>query len=129
MNRQELIDFCLSLPFTYEDYPFGDEWCVIRHRSNKKSAAFIYEKNGKLCVNLKCEPLEADFLRRTFDNVTAGYHMNKTHWNTVVLDNGDFSGNIAADAEIKRMIENSYNLIKPKRKPRKTAVGGEENHG
>ncbi len=113
MTRQELIDFCLTFPAVYEDYPFDDiidagAWTVMRHRTNRKGFAHIYERNGKLCVNLKCEPLEADFLRQAFADVTPAYHMNKVHWNTVTLG-GDVSGD-----ELKRMVERSYDLIKPK---------------
>ena len=75
---------------------------------NKKSFALIYERNGKLCVNLKCDPFEADFLRQAFADVTPAYHMNKVHWNTVM-----FSGDAPED-EIKRMVGRSYDLIKPK---------------
>lgn len=56
MTRQELIDYCLTFPSAYEDYPFDDiadasAWTVVRHRINKKSFALIYERNGRLCVN------------------------------------------------------------------------------
>jgi len=117
MTWQEIIDFCLTFPAAYEDYPFdhidtSGRWTLMRHRTNKKSFAQIYERGGKLCVNLKCNPLEADFLRQMFADVTPGYHTNKTHWNTVTLG-GDVS-----DAELMRMIEQSYDLIKPKRKPK-----------
>jgi len=113
MTRQELIDFCLTFPAVYEDYPFDDiidagAWTVMRHRTNRKGFAHIYERNGKLCVNLKCEPLEADFLRQAFADVTPAYHMNKVHWNTVTL-----GGDVPED-ELKRMVERSYGLIKPK---------------
>jgi predicted DNA-binding protein (MmcQ/YjbR family) len=113
MKRRELIDHCLTFPASYEDYPFdsiGDPgaWTVMRHRTNKKSFALIYERNGKLHVNLKCDPFEADFLRQAYMDVTPGWHMNKTHWNTVTL------GGDVHDDELKRMIERSYNLIKPK---------------
>lgn len=65
MTRQELIDFCLTMPLAYEDYPFDEiadagAWTVMRHQANKKSFAFIYERNERLCVNLKCDPFEAD---------------------------------------------------------------------
>ncbi|MDR2712907.1 MAG: MmcQ/YjbR family DNA-binding protein [Clostridiales bacterium] len=113
MTCQELIDFCLTFPAAYEDYPFdemtGDgAWAVMRHRTNKKSFAFIYERNGKLCINLKCEPVETDFLRQLFSDVTPAYHMNKVHWNTVAL------GGDVPDDELCRMIGSSYDLIKPK---------------
>ncbi|MCL2016631.1 MAG: MmcQ/YjbR family DNA-binding protein [Defluviitaleaceae bacterium] len=113
MLRQELIDFCLTFLAVYEDYPFHNMadpavWTAMRHSGNKKTFAFIYVHNEKLCVNLKCEPLNADFLRQTFEDVTPAYHMNKVHWNTVVL-----GGDVPID-ELKRMIEDSYDLTKPK---------------
>ena len=113
MTRQELINRCLTFPTTYEDYPFDDvkdagAWTVMRHQTNKKSFAFIYERGGRLCVNLKCDPFEADFLRRQYKGVTPAYHMNKTHWNTVTV------GFDVPKEEILRQIEKSYDLIKPK---------------
>lgn len=113
MTRRELIDCCLSLPLVYEDYPFDDvidesAWTAMRHRTNKKCFAFITTRNGRLMVNLKCNPMEADFLRNSFTDVTPGYHMNKTHWNTVYVG-GDVPEN-----ELLQMIERSYDLIKPK---------------
>ena len=115
MKRQELIDYCLDFPAAYEDYPFDDitdagAWTVMRHKTNKKSFAFIYERNGKLCINLKCDPFEADFLRQVYADVTPAYHMNKVHWNTVTL------GGDVPEGDLQRMIERSYDLIKPKLK-------------
>jgi len=112
MIRQELIDYCLTFPAAYEDYPFDDladagAWTVMRHRGNKKGFAFIYERGGKLCVNLKCDPFEADFLRQAFHDITPAYHMNKAHWNTITLG-GDVPGD-----ELQRMIGRSYDLIRP----------------
>ena len=75
----------------------------------------IYERNDKLCLNLKCDPFEADFLRKMFENVTPGYHMNKVHWNTFTL-----GGDVLKD-ELKRMIDNNYGLIKPKARRMKNA--------
>jgi len=116
MKRREIIDFCLNFPAAYEDYPFdgGDahsddgSWTVMRQKTNRKGFAHIYVRNGKLCINLKCDPFEADFLRQAFNDVTPGWHMNKVHWNTVTL------GGDVPDDELKRMIERSYDLIKPK---------------
>ena len=113
MTRQEIIEFCLTFAGAYEDYPFDDindpgAWTAMRHRTNKKTFAFIVVRNGQLIANLKCDPAEADFLRQIYESVTPGYHMNKTHWNTVVI-----GGDVPED-ELKRMIESSYDLIKPK---------------
>ena len=112
MTRRELIDYCLTYPDAYEDYPFDelsgapDSWAVMRHSGNKKSFAFIYERGG-LCVNLKCEPLRADFLRQVYPSVTPAYHMNKEHWNTVRPDE------VPEDA-LYEMIEYSYKLTMPR---------------
>jgi predicted DNA-binding protein (MmcQ/YjbR family) len=117
VTRKELIHFCLSFPAVYEDYPFDDivsasAWTVMRHRANKKSFALIYERGGNLCINLKCEPVAADFLRQAFQSVTPAYHMNKVHWNTVTLG-GDVPEEILAD-----MISASYRLTEPKSRKR-----------
>ena len=87
-NRQAVIKFCLSLgENVYEDYPFDDtNWTVMRHRGNKKGFALLYEYQGRLQVNVKCEPAGIDFWRDRFAGVLPGYHMNKAHWNTILLD-------------------------------------------
>jgi predicted DNA-binding protein (MmcQ/YjbR family) len=118
MTRRELIGHSLTLPLAYEDYPFDEiidsgSWTVMRHGGNKKSFALIYERHGKLCVNLKCEPLLAELLRNTYEGVIPGYHMNKEHWNTVII------GSDVPDEELFRQIAHSYELIKPKTKRRK----------
>lgn len=115
MNRRELIDYCLTFPDCYEDYPFDalpdspETWAVMRHLRNKKSFAFIYDRGG-LCVNLKCEPNRADFYRQLYSGVTPAYHMNKEHWNTVRI-----GSDVPAD-ELYAMIEHSYRLTLPKQK-------------
>jgi predicted DNA-binding protein (MmcQ/YjbR family) len=115
MTKQELIDYCLTFPAAYEDYPLDstsdhadDASAYIRYRVNKKGFALIYNRNGKLRINLKCDPFEADFLRQIYTDVTPGWHMNKVHWNTITL-----GGDVPID-ELKRMIQHSYELIKPK---------------
>ncbi|MCI8497092.1 MAG: MmcQ/YjbR family DNA-binding protein [Clostridiales bacterium] len=109
MNRRQLTDLCLTLPDAFEDYPFEDEnWTVVRHRSNRKLFAMVYERDGKLYLNLKCDPMQADLLRSSFAGITPGYHMNKTHWNTV-----DPNSDVPL-SEIQRMIRLSYDLTMPK---------------
>ena len=115
MTRQELIALCLEYPDSYEDYPFGGEeaggvvWTAMRHISNKKTFAFIFERDG-LCINLKCEPARADMLRQLFDGVTASYHMNKTHWNTVRA-----ASDVPPDV-LQDMLDESYRLTAPKKR-------------
>ena len=112
MTRDEIIDYCLTFPQAYEDHPFDvifndDTWTVMRHQTNKKGFAFIYTRDGNLCVNLKCDPAEADFFRQVYTDVTPGFHMNKDHWNTVII------GGDVPDQELLDMISRSYDLIKP----------------
>ena len=117
MTRREIIDYCLTFQSAYEDYPFdsvvdNNAWTVMRHNVNKKSFALIYERGGRLCVNLKCNPVEADILRQGFKDIIPAYHMNKIHWNTIMTD-GD-----VPDAGLRDMIRKSYELIKPKQRRR-----------
>ncbi|AWB44695.1 hypothetical protein DCC85_11010 [Paenibacillus sp. CAA11] len=110
MDKQQIIDYCLTYTDAYEDYPFDEKWTVVRHRSNKKIFAMIYNYNGHLCINLKCEPNRADFLRSIFKEVLPGYHMNKLHWNTVILDGG------MQDDDVFEMVQHSFQLTMPKLK-------------
>ncbi len=109
MDRAEIIDYCLSFNLTYKDYPFDDTTLVIRHSSNKKIFALLGNKDFKDYISLKCDPMEADFLRSVYEAIVPGWHLNKKHWNTVYID-----GDVGKE-EMFRMIEHSYNLIKPKR--------------
>ncbi|WMC93420.1 MmcQ/YjbR family DNA-binding protein [Kineothrix sp. MB12-C1] len=108
-QRKEVIDLCSKLKNVYEDYPFHDDnWTVMRHRDNKKIFAWIYERDGHIWVNVKCDPEWRDFWRGTFEAVIPGYHMNKEHWSSIIL-NGT-----VPKKDIARMIEESYELTKPR---------------
>jgi len=113
MDKRELIEYCLTYTDAFEDYPFDENWIAMRRSGNKKSFAFIYERDGRLCINLKCDPMKADFLRQVYQDVTAGYHMNKEHWNTVVI------GGDVPDTQLFEMIGDSHELTKPKIKRRR----------
>lgn len=103
--RRDVIAYCLTLKDVYEDYPFHDtNWCVIRHRRNRKVFAWIFDKDGYVWINLKCSPQWIDFWRQTFASVLPAYHLNKKHWNSVILDG------TVPDEEIRRMILESYDL-------------------
>jgi len=112
MTKRELIDYCLTYPDAYEDYPFDpasdpDTWTAMRHKQNKKTFAFIFEREG-LFINLKCEPMRADFLRSIYSGVTPAFHMNKVHWNSVRICSD------VPDEELYAMIDHSYSLTKSK---------------
>lgn len=105
-TREEVIRYCMTFEDVYEDYPFRDgNWTVMRCRKNKKAFAFIYERDGHLCVNVKCDPEWVSVWRSTFEAVIPGYHMNKKYWNTIILDMP------IPREEVKRMIGESYDLV------------------
>lgn len=108
MTQHDLIGLCLSHPFAYEDHPFGDALAVMRHSGNHRMFALIGERGSAVYINLKCEPIRADFLRSVFESVTPGWHMNKTHWNTVTM-----AGDVP-DAHVREMIQHSFDLTRPK---------------
>ena len=105
-TREEALRYGLSFPDTYIDAPFHDDnWQLVRIRKNKKVFLWTYEKDGHICINIKVNPEWRDFWRSAYESVTAGYHQNKEHWNTIILD-----GSIP-DKDIKRMIAESYDLV------------------
>jgi predicted DNA-binding protein (MmcQ/YjbR family) len=103
MNYERAKIYLLSQPEAVEDYPFGTEAAVFKVRN--KMFGLLMQANGEARINLKCDPDEALALRDIFPAVTPGYHMNKKHWNTVLLDGS------VPDGEIERMIDNSYLLV------------------
>lgn len=104
-SRQHWIDYCLTFPGAYEDYPFHDgNWTVMRRRDNKRCFAYLFSHEGGLWLNLKCAPDEGDFLRQVYPSVRPAYHMNKAHWISVILDGA------VPKEEIQGMIARSFSL-------------------
>lgn len=103
MNVETLRRYCLSKPGTTEDFPFDEETLVFRVQG--KIFCLVSLEKIPLQFNLKCDPVRAIELREAFDAVRPGYHMNKKHWNTVVMD-----GSVPS-REIREMIDHSYTLI------------------
>ena len=103
MNSQQAKEYALSKPCAIEDFPFGQDVSVFKIKG--KVFALLGSDDGIGRINLKCEPLEAQGLRDIFEAVIPGYHMNKKHWNTVIL-NGT-----VPEGEIIRMIDSSYRLV------------------
>lgn len=103
MNRTELHQYLLARPACIEDYPFGPDAAVFKVQG--KMFALLMTRGGIDQVNLKCDPDQASSLRDLFDAVLPGYHMNKRHWNTVLLD-----GTIPR-GEIERQVDHSYGLV------------------
>lgn len=105
-TREEALSYGLSFPDTYQDAPFHDEnWQLVRYKGNKKAFLWTYERDGFINLNVKVEPDKAFFWRDIYESVIPGYHQNKEHWNTIILD-----GSIP-DKDIECMIAESYDLI------------------
>lgn len=105
-TREEALAFGLSFPNTYQEAPFHDSnWQLVRVKGSRKAFLWTYERNGYINLNVKADPEWRDFWRSAYPSVTAGYHQNKEHWNTIILD-----GTIP-DKDIRRMIAESYDLI------------------
>jgi len=102
MNIEELTEYCLSKPDATEDFPF-DETTLVFKVMGKMFALTNLEGNWSL--SLKCDPERAVELREQYPAIQAAYHMNKTHWNTVMLD-GSLSQQL-----ILEMIDHSYQLV------------------
>ena len=108
MDRDEVIKCCLDLPNVYEDYPFpnDDVSAAIKHVSNNKWFALIMNVKGKIYLNVKTNPDYSDILRNTYDYIIPAYHMNKEHWNTIIIDD-----NVNKEL-VEELISLSYELTK-----------------
>lgn len=105
-TRQEALNFGLSFPDTYKSAPFSDEnWQLVRVKGSKKAFLWTYERNGYINLNVKVSSEWRDFWRDAFEAVIPGWHQNKEHWNTIILDGS------VPDEDIKRMITESYELV------------------
>jgi len=103
MNPAELRDHCLSFAGAEETFPFGPEVSVFK--VGAKMFALSQLGADSLRVSLKCEPELAESLREAHPAVIPGYHLNKRHWNTVIIDGS------LPDEAVHQMIEDSYDLV------------------
>jgi O-6-methylguanine DNA methyltransferase len=105
-TREEALAYGLSFPDTYQEAPFHDQnWQLVRVKGSKKAFLWTYERDGYINLNVKVKPEWRDFWRHAYAAVIPGWHQNKEHWNTIILD-----GSIP-DEDIRRMIAESYDLI------------------
>jgi predicted DNA-binding protein (MmcQ/YjbR family) len=109
MTLTEIHEYLLSFPNTWLDFPFGEDVSVykIGHSEDGKGKMFalIAENSKPVRISLKCDPLLAEKLRQTYETVLPGYHLNKKHWNTVIV-----TGQVPDD-ELKDFIRLSYDLV------------------
>lgn len=106
MNIEELYSYCLAKKGVTEHFPFDEETLVFKVGGKifLLSSLTAWEK-GTPAVNLKCDPEKALQLRDDYDAIKPGYHMNKTHWNTVSLKSD------VTDKLLRQLIDHSYELI------------------
>ena len=111
LNVESIRDYCLQKQNTTEEMPFGPS--VVVFKVNNKMFCLMSLDEQPTTINVKCEPEKAIELREQYLSVLPGYHMNKQHWNTVIVD-GLISPKI-----IKEFIDDSYNLVNKKLTPKK----------
>ena len=115
MTHKEVEQYILSMPNARLDYPFGKDVAVYKvgDPSSKTSSttgrgkmfALIKEGSDPVQISLKCDPKLSEVLRQKYESVSPGYHLNKKHWNTIIL-----SGQLGWE-EVKDLIRHSYNLV------------------
>ena len=107
-TAQQIIDYCKTFPDVVEDYPFDDETVAMRHkRGQRRIFALIMRHQGGIWVNVKNQPGWCDFWREQYpDGVVPAYHMNKQHWNSIILGRG------VPREHMEQMIEESYLLTR-----------------
>lgn len=103
ISHKQVEEYLLSLPNAKLDYPFGEGVAV--YKVNDKMFALITEGKKPVSVSLKCDPLLAETLREKYESVMPGYHLNKKHWNTLIL-----SGQLGWQ-EVQDLIRHSYDLV------------------
>ena len=105
-TMEEALAYALSFPKTYQEAPFHDNnWQLVRVEGSKKALLWTYEREGYINLNVKADPQWRDFWRSTYASVSPGWHQNKDHWNTIILDG------TVPEQEIQRMIAESYDLV------------------
>jgi predicted DNA-binding protein (MmcQ/YjbR family) len=103
MDRRTVEECILSLPGAVREYPFGEEVAV--YKAQGKMFALMSEQKEPINLSLKCDPQLSEVLRERYESVMPGYHLNKKHWNTLVL-----SGQLAWP-EVQDLIRHSYALV------------------
>lgn len=106
-TRKELEEYILSFPNAKLDYPFGEDVAVYKVPvgGEDKMFALMPENKMPLSISLKCDPQLSAVLREKYESVMEGYHLNKKHWNTILL-----TGQLS-DEEVKDLITHSYSLV------------------
>lgn len=107
MDHKTIEEYILSMPNSYLDYPFGKQVAVYKTGTpgDGKMFALIAEGKDPVNLSLKCDPLLSKLLREKYETVMQGYHLNKKHWNTILL-----TGQLPLE-EVFGLILHSYILV------------------
>src|SRR6476469_191744 len=100
IEHKDVEEYLLSMPNARLDYPFGEDVAV--YKTKDKMFALVREKKSPVQLSLKCDPVLAETLREKYESVLPGYHLNKKHWNTILL-----TGQLSWE-EIQDLIRHSY---------------------
>lgn len=111
MTLGDLIDYAMMKPTTEETLPFGPDVLVLK--TNGKSFLLISLNSDPVQFNAKCDPEKALQLREMYTGIVPGYHMNKKHWNTILLDGS------VPDKLVRELIDHSYELVSSKKSLKK----------
>jgi predicted DNA-binding protein (MmcQ/YjbR family) len=103
-SHKEVEEYILSMPNARLDYPFGEGTAVYK-AGNDKMFALIAEGSDPLRISLKGDPQLNELLRDKYESVLPGWHLNKKHWNTMLL-----TGQLPDD-EVRDLIRHSYELV------------------
>ena len=103
MNHKTVEEYILSMPNARLDYPFGEGVAV--YKAGDKMFALVAEDKEPVNLSLKCDPELSTILREKYETVMPGYHLNKKHWNTLVL-----TGQLPWE-EVQALIRHSYELV------------------
>ncbi|MBS9773943.1 MAG: MmcQ/YjbR family DNA-binding protein [Tenacibaculum sp.] len=107
MNIEQLHKYCLNKKGVTESFPFNEDTLVFKVRGKMFALLSLkHWEQGRHSINLKCNPEWAKELRETYESINSDWHMNKKHWNTVVLNLGEIS-----DAFAFELINHSYDLV------------------
>lgn len=107
MHIDQLRDFCISKKGVTEHFPFDDVTLVFKVMNKMFALVGLnHWEKGEQKINLKCNPEKALELRADFDGIYPGFHMNKKHWNTVIINTADVSDDLVFE-----LIDHSYNLV------------------
>ena len=107
MNIEQLQDFCITKKGVTEHFPFDNVTLVFKVMNKVFALTGLdFWEKGEQKINLKCNPEKAEELRGEYEGIIPGWHMNKKHWNTVLINSSDVS-----DALVRELINHSYDLV------------------